>query len=288
MSKIHKDRLLKSYGELKKKRGKLMNDILAKHTEDIHKRVITTQYTMLTDRLQKIINQIQNIPDMSDTKKRIRVQEHAFNIPKVFDTVKPHIVWADNAEARGHVITDNLRERISGNLKKIITKPEYSRTRGKLTGTLKDQAILDMRKELRLTFYNYTKVDPTIGIPKNIKAIATTETRRVVNQTKQDYVSAFVSANPDIIMIKRWIHGGNVWGARNYHPRRNHRKLHGKEITFDQDFMIKDETTGAVYLVPCPHDESLPPEQVIGCQCSIQYIARKGRIREYSPRGKKE
>jgi hypothetical protein len=278
MAKIHESRIVKKYGDIKDKFSGFMEKILLRNYEDIRRKTITIQSSLLTNQLKAVKQEIAQQKNLSETMRKIRVQEHAINIP--VSIADARIIWAEKAKERGKMISDSLKEQITNNIKSVISKPEYTRARGKLTGTLKDQAILDVRDRMKKTFKNYTKVDSTIGIPRNIKAIVTTETRSIVNQTKHDYTQRLINDNPDISVIKRWIHSGNVWGAKNYKPRRYHKALHGTEIPFDQKFKIRDEKTSMVYLAYRPHDDSLPAEQVIGCQCNLQYIARKERVRE--------
>lgn len=258
MAKIHLDRIKQRYGWTGEKYQQLMGKIIANNSKRIHNSVLQVDHYHLEESMRKV-----------------KTKGSALNLPRLLDVVKPQSVWTRKGADRGKLITDNLRDRIAGNIKAILDKPEYMRTRGKLTGTLKNQAIRDMREGLIKTFENYTKVDPSIGIPKNIKTITSVEIRSVVNQTKNEYMEKLKRHNPDVKMIKRWIHNGNVFGSKTYKARKYHKELHGKEVPFYSNFRIRDEKAHIFYDAPYPHHESLPISQVAGCECEVQYIARK-------------
>jgi len=258
MAKIHLDRIKEKYGWTGHNYRVLMSGIIADNAQRVHNSIAQVDHKILE-------NQI----------KKIKVTEQKLNLPRLTDVLKPQSQWARKGADRGKLITDTLKNRLSRDLRTVFDKPEYMRTRGRLTGTLKNQALIDMRVAMKKTFREYTKVDPTIGIPKNIKAIVSTELRSVVNQTKDEYNRKLLQANPDIVILKKWIHNGNVWGSKDYVPRRYHKQLHGETIPFAENFAIKDEKKNITYHVPYPHYETLPPEQIINCNCELQTIARK-------------
>lgn len=234
---------------------------------------------IIADNAQRAHNSIVQINHalLRETNRKLRTTNQAINLPKLDDILKPQSIWSRKGADRGKLMTDTIKDRLSKDIKSIMAKPEYQRTRGKLTGTMKDQAIRDMGDRVRQTFESYTKTDPSLGVPKNIKAIASTEIRSVVSQTKQEFMQKLLKENPDIVMIKRWIHNGNVWGSRDYTPRRSHAKLHGTDKPFDENFSVRDDSTGEIYKVPCPHHETLPAGSVINCNCELQYITRRDK-----------
>ena len=258
MSKIHLDRVTGKYGWTTHNYRVLMSGIIADNAQRIHNSVTQMDYSFLTDTMRKLTS-----------------KEQAINVPRLSDVLKPQSQWTRKGADRGKLITDSLKDKLSQDLRTILDKPEYLRTRGKLTGTLKNQAVLDMRETMKRTFRNYTKVDPSIGIPKNIKAIVSTELRSVVNQTKQEFNRKLLAENPDLIMVKKWIHNGNVWGSKDYKARKHHRDLHGHEVAYADNFTLWNKKAGTHYNVPYPHYETLPPEEVISCNCEVQYRARK-------------
>lgn len=258
MAKIHLDRIKEKYGWKGHNYRVLMSAIIADNAQRVHNSVAQVDHKILENQM-----------------KKITTKEKKLNLPRLSDVIKPQSQWTRKGADRGKLITDNLKDKLSKNLRTILDKPEYMRQRGRLTGTLKDQALLDLRETMKQTFKNYTKVDPTIGIPKNIKAIVSTELRSVVNQTKDEYNRKLLQANPDIVIMKKWIHNGNVWGSKDYIPRRYHKQLHGETIPYADNFKIKDEKTKKIYHVPYPHYETLPPEQVINCNCELQTIVRR-------------
>jgi len=263
MAKIYLDRILKKFAWTGHSYRVLMSGLIADNAQRIHNSVLQVDHKILENQM-----------------KKVRVKEQALNLPRLSDVIKPQSQWTRKGADRGKLITDNLKDKLSKDLRTILDKPEYMRQRGKLTGTLKNQALLDMRETMKETFRNYTKVDPTIGIPKNIKAIVSTELRSVINQTKDEYNQKLLRANPDIVIMKKWIHNGNVWGSKDYVPRRHHKNLHGETIPLSENFEIKDEKKNITYRAPYPHYETLPPEQVINCNCEIQTLVRKLKVRK--------
>jgi len=248
MAKIHLDRVTEKYGWKTHNYRVLMSGIIADNAQRIHNSVSQMDHSFLTDIARKL----------SGT-------EQAINIPRLSDVLKPQSQWTRKGADRGKLITDSLKDKLSQDLRTVLDKPEYMRRRGKLTGTLKNQALLDMRETMTRTFRNYTKVDPSIGIPKNIKAIVSTELRSVVNQTKQEFNRKLLAENPDLIMVKKWIHNGNVWGSKSYKARKHHQDLHGHEVAYADNFILWNKKAGTHYNVPYPHYETLPPEEVINC-----------------------
>ena len=258
MAKIYLNRILNKFAWTGHNYRVLMSGLIADNAQRIHNSVLQVDHKILENQM-----------------KKVRVKEQALNLPRLSDVIKPQSQWTRKGADRGKLITDNLKDKLSKDLRTILDKPEYMRQRGKLTGTLKNQALLDMRETMKETFRNYTKVDPTIGIPKNIKAIVSTELRSVVNQTKQEYNQKLLQANPDIVIMKKWIHNGNVWGSNDYKARKHHRDLHGDEVAYADNFILWNKKAGTRYSVPYPHYETLPPEEVINCNCETQYRARK-------------
>jgi hypothetical protein len=165
---------------------------------------------------------------------------------------------------------DNLHKVFLGHLREIISKPEYTRRRGALTGTLKDSAIKDFEESIKQTFQNYTKRDPKIGVPKNVHTIAVTEIRSVTNQIRNEYTMQLVKNNPEVEARKSWKHNGRLVKE----GRQAHLDLDGTEIGASEKFVVYDEQDNREYLAAHPHAENLPPGSVIGCQCECQYFVR--------------
>jgi hypothetical protein len=266
MAKLSLDRIKQKYGWHGHNYKVLMSAIIADNAQRIHNSILQIDHAHLRE-----------------GNRKLRATDQAINLPKLTDVLKPQGIWAKKGAEKSKLITDTLKDRIGRDIKEILGKPEYQRKKGKLAGTLKDQAIRDMGDRVRQTFENYTRTDPSIGVPKNIKAIASTEVRAVINQTKQEFMQKLLKENDDIVMIKKWIHNGNVWGSKSYAPRRWHARLHNTEKPFNENFKIRDEQTAEVYSVPYPHHETLPPGQVINCvtgktkinPCDIQKIYRR-------------
>lgn len=267
MAKIHLDRITKKYGWKGHNYKVLMSAIIADNSQKIHNSVNQIDHSYL-----------------DSVMKRVRTKEQIINLPKLSEIIKPKSVFLRKGAERGDLITENLKNKLSNDIRSVLEKPEYFRTRGALTGTLKNKAFIDIQDKMLDTFKNYTRYDSSIGIPSNIKNIVTTEVRSVVNQTKQEFYDKLLRKNPDTIITKRWIHNGNIWGSRDYKARFYHKLLHMKEIGFSENFKIRDEKKNITYSAPYPHYETLPSEQVIGCSCGVQYILRKLPKRESGPK----
>lgn len=260
MSKISLDRLKQKYphilGEGKVKGGiyrALMTKIIAHNTEQVSKKVAKISKDTYTKQVDK----------MSGKFKRLAV-------PDISDVLPKRSVFMRKAADKGNLITDALRDKLTKDLREIIAKPEYTRRRGALTGTLKASAIKDFEESIKQTFQNYTKRDPKIGVPKNVHTIAVTEIRSVTNQIRNEYTTQLVKNNPEIEARKVWKHNGRLVKE----PRQSHRDLDGVEIGSGELFEVLDEQSGRTYMAEHPHAEGLPPSSVIGCQCECQYFVR--------------
>jgi len=260
LSKISLDRLKQKYpnafrdGDVKGVVYRnLMTEIIAHNTEQVSKKVAKISKGSYTKQVDK----------MSGKFKRLAV-------PDISDVLPKRSVFMRKAADKGNLITDNLRDKLTKDLREIIAKPEYTRRRGALTGTLKDSAIKDFEESIKQTFQNYTKRDPKIGIPKNVHTIAVTEIRSVTNQIRNEYTMQLVKNNPEVEARKSWKHNGRLVKE----GRQSHVDLDGVEIGSDEKFEVLDEQSGRTYFAEHPHSENLPASSIIGCQCECQYFVR--------------
>lgn len=267
MSKISLDRLKAKYPHILREgnvRGgvyrTLMQSIIAHNTDQVSKKVAKISKDTYTKQVDK----------MSGKFKRLAV-------PDISDVLPKRSVFMRKAADKGNLITDNLRDKLTKDLREIIAKPEYTRRRGALTGTLKASAIKDFEESIKQTFQNYTKRDPKIGIPKNVHTIAVTEVRSAVNQIRHEFTMEMVKKNPDVEVRKMWKHNGRLVKE----GRQAHLDLDGTEIGASEKFVVYDEQDNREYLAAHPHAENLPPGSVIGCQCECQYFVRvKEKVNE--------
>ena len=250
MSKIHLKRLEEKYGTDKitgPKYQHLMTQIIASNSENISRAVLRLQ----------------------DDKFRTSspVKSRALSLPDITDVLPKRSVFTRKAADRGKMMTDNLRDQLTKNLRDVLNRPDYIRRRGSLTGTLKDSVIKDFEKSIKTTFENYTKG----YIPANVKTIAVTEVRSTVNNIKDEYMSELRKKNDDLIMTKVWKHNGKLVKQARMH----HREMNGVEIDYEKEFVMFNKKSGQVVKCMYPHQAGLPPEEVIGCQCEVVYKFEK-------------
>lgn len=274
MAKIYLDRLKKKY---KFKPGTvtginyrtLMQDIILNQTESIAR---------ATARLSKSNFDKQN--------KKITSSEKRLVLPNVEESLPKRSVFLRKAAQDGNIITDTLRDSLTGKLRKVLQdfktakteEPAFIRRRGKLAGTINPKVIDIFQKEIIDTYKSYTKRDPSIGVPPNVKQIAVTEIRSTVNEMKQQYNKRLYEENKDKIkMFKRWRQNR----ALSKNPRVGHSKVNGMKISMDELFRVPlyEERKGKIIFkgvtwMLYPHDPSAPLEQVIGCNCDIEYFAQ--------------
>jgi hypothetical protein len=112
-------------------------------------------------------------------RSKIRNKEKSIVLPDISDELTK-AVQIRRATSRGDMITENLKNKLTQDLRDILSKPDYLRRRGALAGTLKDSAISEFQDKIKQTFEGYTRIDPSIGVPPNIRNIAVTEVRSVV------------------------------------------------------------------------------------------------------------
>lgn len=259
MAKRHLDRLKEKYPQA-------FDDVTGPKYRELMKIIIAENHNSVAKKMTKITKD-------QYTKERDRSGGKAktLNLPDVSSVLPKRSVSIMKAADTGNLITDNLRDKLTGNLRKVLEEPKYMRRRGALAGTLKESAINDFEKSITKTFENYRKKDPRIGIPTNVHAIAVTEVRTVVDEIKNDYAAAVMRKNPDVVVTKVWKHNPGL----SKEPRRDHKALDGVEIGINEKFVIHSPD-GKTYYAQHPHAPGLPPEQSIGCNCEAVYkIQRK-------------
>jgi hypothetical protein len=246
MAKMHLDRIKKRYGWEGENYRELMRQIIGHNTQASARAI---------GRLL--------VRDIKFTSKKIPSQ---IIMPDVTQVLPKQSIFIRKGADRGALMADNLRDKLTKDLRQVLSQPTYFTTRGKL----KEDLIIEFEQKIRDTFQSYTKKDPSIGIPANVATIARTEIRSVVSTVKHQYMDRFQKVNPDIVLVKEWIHNSKPY--RGYKPREHHRYLDKTKIKYNEQFVLKNERTGTTYYADHPHAENLPPEEVINCQCEIRYL----------------
>lgn len=264
MAKVHLDRLKQRYGWTGGKYRALMRKIIAENTRSIGDAVARVNESEIRRQAKKL------------GKKFVVV-----NLPKIEQAIPGPDVYFRKGAERGKLLADSLRDRLAGDLRAAMTDfrtktglPGYVRRRGAAKGQMDPSLVMDLRRRIVRTFGSYTRVDPEIGVPANVRAIAITEARSVVDGVKNQYFHRLFAENPKMRMRKRWVHHPTM----SRHPRPGHREMHGREVDMDERFPVPvyegDSPTGAVVLMAFPHDGSGGPEQDINCNCDADYLAR--------------
>ncbi len=256
MAKLHLSRLEKKYGKTVTGSNyrALMSEIIASNADNVSRAVLRLQ----DDKF----------------KQSTPVKQKVINLPDITDVLPKRSVFTRKAADKGAMMTDNLRDQLTKNLRAVLESDKYIRRRGSLAGTLKESALADFEATIKQTFQNYTKKDPRIGIPSNVHTIAVTELRSTVNNIKDEYMGALVKKNDDAEIMKEWRHNGRMVKT----PRMHHREISGLEIPYNREFVMYNKVTGNTVHCNYPHDPDLPPEEVIGCQCEVIYRIRKRQV----------
>ena len=252
-------RLEKKYGTFANYND-LIQKILSRNSRDVSKAIARTAGDSFADERRKVLHEPKAMGE------KALVMPHPDEVVNRAQSIL-------KAKDRGRMMSENLRARLTEDLHKILSKPEYTRRRGALAGTLKQQAIDDFRKSITETFEGYTKRDPKIGVPPNIRNIAVTEVRTAVNITRDSYMKQMQEKNPDVVITKVWRHNR---GAKK--PRPAHLEMNGVQIPYTQDFKYYNPDTGNMISTPHPHAPGMPPSESIGCSCECAY-----KVERYKP-----
>lgn len=252
MSKSSTERLQKKYGGFRN-----YSELAEKIIADNHNRVAT--------KISRLNNSV-----FTEENAKIKNKAKAINLPEMVD-ILPKRVEAIKSKDKGRWMADRLKRKITDDLRSVLEQPGYMKTRGKVTGTLKDQAIKDFQDKIRQTFENYTKIDPTMGVPPNIRNIAVTEVRSVVNNTKEAYMNELLKRNSDLYIEKTFVHNNRA--SKN--PRMHHKAANGMTVMKSQPFVLYDKEKGRTIVMMYPHDPNLSPEETIGCSCEVVYSVQR-------------
>lgn len=256
MAKIHLDRIKKKYGWTGQSYRELMAKIVETNTNNIH------------NNIGRIL-----VRDLKAKAQTLRTGKQIL-IPDLTSVLPKRAIHLRKAATKGELMTDTLRDKLTSDLKQVLSTPEYEHQKGRMTGAVKESLITDFQNKITETFDGYTKKRGK-DMPTNLATIARTEVRSAVSVVKNEYMQALADKNPDMEIMKVWIHRGS--GRRGYEPRGNHEDLDGTQIKMDEDFEIISED-GSRHLCAHPHDDRLPAGEVINCGCEMKYVFVK-RIR---------
>lgn len=192
-----------------------------------------------------------------------------FKLPDLSEVLPKQSVFARKAAIRGRLITDNLRDSLTRDLRATLAESKWTGAKGKMNPKLIDA----FRERITQSFEGYTKRDPRYGMPSNIRNIAVTEIGATINDVKKTYHDRLMQANPDMKAFKTWNHSSDR--KRIKVPRRGHMRMNGVRVEASESFQVPLYDAKGRYVrtdsMDRPHDERAPLDQVIGCMCSINY-----------------
>jgi len=272
MPKVHLDRIKKRYGWTGGKYQELMGKILAANSESIANAV---------GRMK--------VGRMKEVARKMGPKWRTLALPSLQEVLPKRSIFLKKGADHGALLTDSLREKLTKNLRDAMKeyetkagKPAYVKLMGPSKGRVSEDFVNFFEGKIRETFDTYTKIDPSIGVPANIRAIAITEARGTINEVKHDYFERLAAKNPDVKVRKRWKHNPKLSETE---PRPGHHEMNGKTIAIDDLFEVPAyekidgewEPTGGITLMAHPHDPHAGPEEIISCHCDMDYVARRGK-----------
>jgi hypothetical protein len=258
MAQIHLDRIKKKYGWTGENYKKLISKILEENTKNIH------------NNIGRIL-----VRDLKAKAKTLRIGKQIL-VPDITAVFPKRAIHLRKAAEKGELLTDTLRDRLTGHLRETLNKPEFEHKKGRLAGAIKEELVTEFQNKITETFDSYTK-KRNKKMPSNLATIARTEVRSALSVVKHEYMTALVEKNPDLDVQKVWIHRGS--SRPGYHPRGHHEDLDGTQIPMDEDFEIITDDNER-YFCAYPHDDRLPAGEVINCGCEMKYIFVKRKARE--------
>lgn len=254
------DQIKKKYGYTGKSYRELMSIVIAENTQTIREKI----YQSTSGVFDKFL-------------KKVRPEGKRIIIPTLQDVVPTQEIAIRKAAERGKLLTSTLRDKLSADLQSMFeiltpaTKEQrIIRRRGTLAGTMNPDMIRIFKEKITESFESYMKVDPKFGVPSNIHQIAVTELRGAINPMKDLFVGRLINDNPDLAVMKKWVHNPHL----SKHPREIHAALGRRPpIPYSESFVFTGQNGGTVSM-KYPHDPDAPAEEVIGCNCELEYTAK--------------
>jgi hypothetical protein len=221
----------------------------------------------------KISNDIASMTDLKIKRSFDTTTKGIVKFPIINDITKKHDLLALKAAEKGNYITQTLRDRLTQDLRDTLQKMP--------SGTKLNQSLVkEFKSKIKDTFSNYTKDDPKLGVPTNIRNIAVTETKYAVNNIRKIYMNELVARNPDLEYKKTWKHYKTY--SKVY--RRGHEEQNGKTIVMNEKFAVNEFKyhkgrwikTGKIIMMDHPHDDQVNElGEKIGCSCEVKYTIIK-------------
>ena len=262
MANVYLDRIRKRTGYHNEVLEDFMDKLIAEQNESIAKKIAKLSRDHYAEQLEKLPSRA--------TK---------WALPNVDDVLPKKSVFIKKAAEQGKLIRDTLRSRLSSDLQAALAEhtagggQKMVYTKGKKKGRINQALVNKFEKAITGTFEGYVKRNPELGYPTNVHNIAVTETRSTINQIKSEYVDKLMKKNSGISVTKIWRH--NSIAAV---PRHGHQEVNGTVKDWGRMFSVPVyHKKGGRWVkirtdrMDRPHDPDARPDQIIGCNCDIEY-----------------
>ena len=254
MAKVYLDQLRKRYGASGWEGGRyrwLMRQICLANQESVARAVVRKNSSYLRTRAAKL-------------------REGVLVVPPAEEMMLPGRIYARKAAERGNLLSDSVRDRLSGALREAVdwwSVGEFQGKRGAERGRV-DRRLVDVFE------VQAARILRGQGKISNLRAIAETEVRSAVSEVKHQYAAGLVAANPNLLVVKRWVHRPHL----SAEPREGHAEVDGVTRlvgeAFDVPYYVRRKkrlVLMATDRMQHPHDASARAEQVISCHCECDY-----------------
>jgi len=202
----------------------LMGNIIEFNSEKIGNKVARTQIGKMRKKIE-----------------RLGTKAEKMTFPDLNEVFPGRSLFVRKGAEQGLLLSDELRDQLTGNLRKAVIESGFTYERGNIAGKVNQKTINNFRKQIETTFKNYTGVDPKIGVPTNLNTIAVTEVRSSVNDAKFKFSESVASKN-DLIAVKFWEHNPSL----SKEPRPVHAEIEVRSkqnpIPLDEVFVLSNGT----------------------------------------------
>ena len=240
------------------------------------KKYSTLMGKIITENQEKIVSAVGHLDKKKIEKALknalpVRAKEKIVKMPLPMDVMRRSNVIRKAAD-NGQLMSKTRRLEMNDLIKRVLKNNQIET----LGGTVSKNIHLKVKKELNQYFVNYTKNSPPYGVPKNLHAIAVTETKGAINNMRHVYMqeSSKVSAKEGYAIYKKWRHNASLSISKK--PRKNHIDM-GKEkaISINEPFLLKRLDGKPTISINNPHDSMLPASEVVSCNCDVYYFFKR-------------
>lgn len=266
MAKIFVDRITQ-------KLGISPENLSGQNYQDVMSEVIYQN----TKNIQRAVGRLTNASyekQIVNLKKKGRLKEKVVLLPSMDDVLPKRSVAVTKSAESGKQITQTLSDSMNRSLRNTLKEWKASGKpleigSGVNAGKINPELIKSFENNITDVFHDYTRRDPSIGVPANVKSIAITEIRSNIDAVKAEYHKELLRKNIDTMkMTKTWRQNRSLSKV----PRIEHSEVDGVTIARDESFKVPSPK-GGYDLMMNPHDPQAPAGQVIHCSCDAVYKA---------------